>query len=219
MTPMKAHEVVMAWVTEELEHGRLSVGDHLPGERALAETLQVSRSSLRDALRVLEALGTINTSTGSGPRAGTIITAAPEQAFTLALTQQLATRHAQPNHVYEVRLLLESWAAEHAQAEAGDWVTAERLLDLMDDPALTPKAFLALDAQFHTVLSGASTNPIVSTLMEALRTSIAEHTVARAHTIPDWQRSAERLRREHRQILSSYRAGDRREATRLVRDH
>ncbi len=78
---MKAHEVVMTWVTDELSSGRLRIGDRLPGERALAETLGVSRASLREALRVLEALGAIRSSTGSGPNAGTIVTAAPEQAL------------------------------------------------------------------------------------------------------------------------------------------
>ena len=53
---MKAHEVVMAWVTEELTSGRLRIGDRLPGERTLAETLEVSRASLREALRVLDAV-------------------------------------------------------------------------------------------------------------------------------------------------------------------
>lgn len=101
----------MEWVTEELRSGRLHIGDHLPGERALAEALQVSRSSLREALRVLEALGTIRTATGSGPRSGTIITASPEQALTLALNLQLATSQVEHHHVYEMRLLLESWAA------------------------------------------------------------------------------------------------------------
>src|SRR5688500_17922536 len=57
LVAMKAHETVMGWVTAELQSGRLSIGDHLPGERALAETLHVSRGSLREALRVLEALG------------------------------------------------------------------------------------------------------------------------------------------------------------------
>ena len=89
----------MAWVTEELTSGRLRIGDRLPGERTLAETLEVSRASLREALRVLEALGVIRSATGSGPNAGTIVTAAPAQALSLALNLQLATSHVEHRHI------------------------------------------------------------------------------------------------------------------------
>ncbi|MET4098513.1 GntR family transcriptional repressor for pyruvate dehydrogenase complex [Agrococcus sp. UYP10] len=215
---MKAHETVMSWVTAELQSGRLSIGDHLPGERALAETLHVSRGSLREALRVLEALGTIRTSTGSGPRSGTIITAAPEQALALALEMQLATRHVEHAHMYEVRLLLETWAAEHAHA-SGDQGAAAELLERMDEPDLPVEEFLQLDAAFHVELSRAAGNPLISTLMDALRTSIADHTLARARSLPDWTATAARLRSEHHGILERVRAGDRDGAARLLRDH
>ncbi len=216
---MKAHETVMGWVTAELQSGRLSIGDHLPGERALAETLHVSRGSLREALRVLEALGTIRTSTGSGPRSGTIITAAPEQALALALDMQLATRHVEHAHIVEVRLLLETWAAEHADRERGDWAEAAKLLERMDEPALPVEDFLQLDAAFHVTLSRAAGNPLISTLMDALRTSIADHTLARAQSLPDWSTTAARLRAEHRGILEHVRAGDREGAARLLGEH
>lgn len=160
----------MQWVTDELSAGRLSIGDHLPSERALAETLKVSRGSIREALRVLEALGSIRSSTGSGPRAGTVITAAPEQALSLALNLQLATSQVEHPHVFEMRLLLEDWAVRNAGPEHADpqhpvWMKAEKLLDMMDDPALPVADFLNLDAQFHVALSHAANNPLASTLM------------------------------------------------------
>lgn len=216
---MKVHETVMDWVTAELRSGRLAIGDHLPGERALAETLQVSRGSLREALRVLEALGTIRTATGSGPRSGTIVTAAPEQALALALNMQLATRHVEHAHIYEVRLLLEAWAAAHAEVDAADLAAAAQLLERMDEPALPVPEFLQLDAQFHATLSRAAGNPLISTLMDALRSSIADHTLARAQALPDWPATAARLRAEHRGILEHVRDGDREGAAQLLREH
>ena len=209
----------MTWVTDELSSGRLRIGDRLPGERALAETLGVSRASLREALRVLEALGTIRSSTGSGPNAGTIVTAAPEQALSLALNLQLATSHVEPRHIAEVRELLETWAARHSDAALCDWTAAEHLLTLMDDTELPIEHFLAHDAQFHVMLSRAADNPLISTLMESLRISISEHTVARARAIPDWGATAERLRDEHRAILDALKSGDRERGAELLRAH
>lgn len=216
---MKAHESVMGWVTAELQSGRLSIGDHLPGERALAETLGVSRGSLREALRVLEAIGAIRTSTGSGPRSGTIITASPGQALALSLNLQLATRHVEHAHIYEMRQLLETWSAEHADLATGDWPTAERLLARMDDPDLSVPDFLQLDAEFHVTLSRTAGNPLISTLMDALRTSIADHTLARAEALPDWEATATRLRAEHRAIYERMRADNREGAAALLREH
>ncbi|MFV0432709.1 MAG: FadR/GntR family transcriptional regulator [Leucobacter sp.] len=216
---MKAHEAVMAWVTDELSSGRLRIGDRLPSERALAETLGVSRASLREALRVLEALGTIRSATGSGPKSGTVITAAPEQALSLALNLQLATNHVEHRHVAETRALLETWAASHSDPALGDWETAAHLLDLMDDPELPIEHFLAHDAQFHVTLSRAAGNPLISALMEALRLSIAEHTAARARALPAWRTTADRLRAEHREILDALRRGDRDAGAELLRAH
>lgn len=209
----------MNWVTEELQSGRLSIGDHLPSERALAETLGVSRSSLREALRVLEALGSISSATGSGPRAGTIITAAPEQALALSLTLQLATSQVGHNDVYETRLLLERWAARRSSPDRGDWDAAEKLLDVMDDPELPLGEFLTLDAQFHVILTRSASNPLISTLMDALRSSVADHTVALAQALPDWPTTAVRLQVEHRGILAAMRAGRGEEAARLIGEH
>lgn len=216
---MKAHEIVMDWVTAELQSGRLSIGDHLPSERTLAETLGVSRSSLREALRVLEALGTITSSTGSGPRSGTIINAAPSQALSLSLTLQLATSQVGHGDVYETRQLLEGWSMQHSVPAQGDWEQAETLLDAMDDRGLPLEEFLRMDAEFHIVLSKSASNRLISTLMDALRTSVAEHTVARARALPNWLDTAARLQQEHRAILAALKAGDRTLATSLNQQH
>lgn len=216
---MKTHEIVMQWVTEELSSGRLRIGDHLPGERALAETIGVSRGSLREAMRVLEALGTIRSSTGSGPRSGTVITAAPEQALALALNLQLATKQVDPQHVFETRLVLETWAAEQSDPLRGDWANAERLLERMGEPDTPIDEFHALDAEFHVALSRSADNPLISTLMEALRLSIAEHTLGRARSLGDWEPTAVRLRAEHAEILASLRAGDATAASAQLRAH
>lgn len=216
---MKAHETVMNWVTGELQSGRLSIGDHLPSERTLAETLGVSRSSIREALRVLEALGSVSSATGSGPQSGTIITSAPEQALSLTLTLQLATNQVGHHDVFEARQLLEGWAARRSSPDNGDWDAADNLLTIMDDPALPIEEFLTLDAKFHVLLSKSASNPLISALMEALRSSVAEHTVDRARALRDWPTTATRLQSEHRAILTALREGQREHAITLIDQH
>ena len=53
---LRTYEQVMSQIEERILDGRLKAGDHLPSERDLALLLGVSRPSLRESLRVLEAL-------------------------------------------------------------------------------------------------------------------------------------------------------------------
>ena len=216
---MKAHESVLAWVVEELRAGRLHVGDHLPSERALAEHLGVSRGSLREALRVLEALGAITSATGSGPRAGTVITANTDQAIAMALGLQLATGNVTPANVYEIRLMLETAAVQQSSPDAIDWASIDKLLVSMDAEGIEPAEFLQLDAALHVALSQGAGNPLVSSLMLAFRSSIADHTAARAAQLDDWEATAARLRSEHHEITRTLRNGDAAGASALLADH
>ena len=54
---MRTHELVLQWIEKQLSDGDLTLGGRLPGERTMAEQLQVSRTSVREAVRILEAMG------------------------------------------------------------------------------------------------------------------------------------------------------------------
>ena len=64
----RAWELVLRHIERELLDGGLRPGDHLPPERTLAADLGVGRSSVREAVRVLEGFGLIRTQTGSSQR-------------------------------------------------------------------------------------------------------------------------------------------------------
>ena len=216
---MRAHDVVMQWFTEELTSGRLRVGDQLPGERALAEVLGTSRNTLREALRVLEVLGAIESRTGSGPRAGTFVTAPHGPAISTVFRLQLATRQVTPEDVYRVRVALETQAAAQSEPARGDWVAAEAVLDRMDAPGLPVEEFLRLDAEFHVLCSRAAGNTLLSVLMEALRLVIADQTREIAAALTDWPAVTARLQREHRAVLDALREGRGREAAGYLEQH
>ncbi|WP_036961008.1 FadR/GntR family transcriptional regulator [Pseudoclavibacter soli] len=209
----------MSWVREQLADGSLSIGDRLPGERALAEQLGVSRGAVREGLRVLEALGTLTSATGSGPTAGTIVVAEPQEALALAFNLQLATHHVGFGEVVQTRLLLETWAARNADPSYNDWDDASRLLDRMDEPDLDKAQFLALDAAFHAQISKAAGNPLISTLMDGLRKAISDHTLERAEQLPDWPATSATLQQHHRAILEALSTHDNARAAALVEEH
>ena len=110
---MKNYELVLHRVEADLAAGRLRIGGRLPGERVLAEQLGISRPSVREAVRVLEAMGVVRTATGSGPEAGAVIVAEPVSPLTAVLRLHLATNHLPMGDVVQTRVLLESWAAQY----------------------------------------------------------------------------------------------------------
>lgn len=217
----RAWQGVLAHIEERLTDGRIQVGDHLPPERTLAADLGVARSSVREAIRVLEAMGLVRTQTGSGPTSGAIIVARPVGGMQALMRLQVAASGFPVADVVRTRLLLETAvAADLAERPSTvDLTDPAQLLDAMDDLSLTPEAFLALDAQFHLTLAETSGNTVVAAMMAGLRTSIEGYVLAGAERIPDWDAMATRLRAEHRGVLAAIQAGDAAAARERIHDH
>ena len=62
----KEYKKVIGYVKEEVANGNFKVGDKLPTERKMAESLGLGRYSIREALRVMDNMGLINSIQGSG---------------------------------------------------------------------------------------------------------------------------------------------------------
>lgn len=217
----RAWQTVLEHVELQLLEGQLAPGDRLPGERALSAELGVGRSSVREALRVLEVLGLIRTHAGSGPNAGAIIISTPGGGMSALMRLQVAARGFRVADIVRTRLILESSvvgdladAALHADLSAAD-----RLLDAMDSPELEPIEFLALDAAFHLALAEASGNEVITATMAGLRSGIEGYALAGLATISDWAATSARLRREHRAIVEAIRAADAPAARTRINDH
>jgi len=219
-TPARAWRIVLEKIESDLLEGRLGPGDRLQPERELATTLGVGRSSVREALRVLEVMGLIRTATGSGPTAGAIVTATPHGGLAQFLRLQVAAQGFPIPDVYETRLLLEEWAVAHLAAEAEPALDPARAtLEAMEAKGLTAEEFLALDTQFHLRLTDAAGNIVVAATMAGLRTTIESYIRAGAERIPDWQATASRLRHEHAEVVHAIEAGDAERARAALRAH
>lgn len=205
----KSYQVVLAGIEDDLRAGRLVVGQKLAGERALAERFAVSRSSVREAFRILEALGMVRTGVGSGPEAGATITAEPASPIAATLTWNLASRHVPVSDIVGARLLIERWTVREA-ADAADrtaLAACATLVEAMDDDTLSPSAYLQLDTRFHVSLAEAAGNVVIAAVMSAMRTAIEAYVTAAVARIDDWPGMARRLTREHRDVLAAVLAG------------
>ncbi|GMM95407.1 MULTISPECIES: FadR/GntR family transcriptional regulator [Microbacterium] len=218
--PSRAWQVVLEKIENDLLEGRLGPGDRLPAERELAGSLGVGRSSVREALRVLEVMGLIRTGTGSGPASGAIIVAAPTGGMQALLRLQVAAQGFPLHDVVRTRLALEEAVVDTLARDPDRSIReSRRVMAAMAATDLTPGEFLALDAQLHLSLAEASGNVVISAMMAGLRTSIESYVRRGADNIDDWDATAARLRDEHAEILAAVDDGDPARARRLVNEH
>ncbi|MEV4124108.1 FCD domain-containing protein [Nocardia sp. NPDC049707] len=216
---LRAWEHVLSKVEEMMVSGELLPGQRLPGERALAADLGVGRSSVREALRVMEALGLLKAQTGSGPNAGAMIVSRPTGGMTMLMRMQVAAHGFPVSDVVQTRLVLESEVMRTlSQQPSADLTTAVELLDSMDEPALTADEFLVLDAQFHVALADAAGNQVIAAMMAGLRASIESYVVAGVD-FTAWPTTCTRLRGEHRGLVDAVTRGDDSLAQQRIIDH
>lgn len=217
----RAWERVLSRVEADLLSGKLAPGQRLPGERALATELDVGRSSVREAMRVLEALGLLRAQTGSGPDAGAIILARPTGGMSALMRLQVAGQGFPVEDVVRTRLVLESAAVTElaSRSAAVDLSESDELLEAMEAPGLAPEEFLALDAQLHLGLAQSAGNQVIAAMMSGLRDSIETYTLQAVPLLPSWAGTAERLCTEHRAVIEAVRGGDPELASERVTEH
>src|SRR5215210_2541354 len=107
----KTYELVAARLTEEISSRTLSPGDLLPPERELVAAFGVGRSSVREALRMLESRGLIESN-----GAGTFTVARLSNPLNHSLTLLLAAEETDVAELFEVRRILEGECAALAAA-------------------------------------------------------------------------------------------------------
>jgi DNA-binding FadR family transcriptional regulator len=226
--PSRAWRLALEHIESLLLSGGLRPGDHLPPERRLATDLGVARSSVREAIRVLEVLGLVRTATGSGPTAGAIIVASPDGGMSAVMRLHVAAQGFPVEDIVEARLVVEPAIAAHLArmldeegggGRAAQLSQASALLDAMDVPELEPAEFLALDARFHVSLAEASGNTVLSATMAGLRDSIESYVLQAVPNLPSWWATSARLRSEHRGILQAIESGDGTDAAQRVHAH
>ncbi len=225
---VRTHELVLARIERDLSAGRLTVGGRLPAERTLAAELGVSRASVREAIRVLEAMGIIRTNVGSGPEAGAVVIDNPAAGMTAGIRLHLASHHLPVADIVELRVLLETWSvarvADRVRSSrdglsATDLGPSAAVLAQMDETGLSIEEFHRLDAAFHAGLVGSSGNVLVAAVMSGLRGAIHDYVMTGTRGLPDWEGTAARLRAEHRAILDAVATGDPGQAAERVRAH
>lgn len=166
-SPTSALDSALQALRRLIGTGEFAPGQRLPSEAELGAQLGVSRSSLREAIRMLAALGVLVVRHGSG----TYVTElrAADLVSSLHLTVGLLPLEGLLD-LYEMRRVLEGHATGQAAARRADAIMPvldEILteLELVDDPAKASE----LDGRFHTLIDEAAGNPALTALLSVFR--------------------------------------------------
>jgi GntR family transcriptional repressor for pyruvate dehydrogenase complex len=142
------------------------VGDVVPPERELAQLYGVGRSSVREALRIIESRGLIESAGNNS-----FVIAEPRSHFSQGVGQLLADGQTDMQQLFEVRGLLEGEVAALAAARrTGEQLARIRAAnEAMAAGLNSEESYIRADIAFHIALAEATGNRFVLHLMHAIR--------------------------------------------------
>jgi len=208
----KVYEQLAERLLARIAQGHLAPGDPLPTERELTVRYRVGRSSVREALRMLESRGLIK-AVGKGAFAVAEFANPLRDSVNLLL----ALRETSLRELFELRKILEVEAAAlAAERRTEDDLAAMRAaVDEMVAGLVDEQRYIRADLQFHLTIAAATGNRTAQHVMHAIRGALQE-ALASIYYIPG---SPQQSIAQHREILSAVTARDATGARRTMWAH
>jgi GntR family transcriptional repressor for pyruvate dehydrogenase complex len=217
---MATHELVLEQIQTAINLGRFRPGDRLPTERDLADMLRVSRTTVREAMAVLEGTGIIEIRRG---RNGGLFVREVVHTKT-ELRKLLRANRDQLRDIFDFRVAVESAAAALAaeRRRPADIATLRRLLGALTTIAESqtegsgPSSFVPfqnIDSQFHLAIAKTAGSPRLASAVLEARSAMFLPVGA---VFPRPEPNANEL---HEQIVDAIIAGDSEQARQFMVDH
>jgi GntR family transcriptional repressor for pyruvate dehydrogenase complex len=218
--PVRAYERIVEQVEEALARGDLSPGQRLPSERELVTQFAVSRSTVREALRVLESNGVVRSRPGD-PKGPEILpysqSALRKQMVRLARVDELSL-----SELIGFRMIMDGAAIQLASRLRTDEQLAEMeqtLVAMREAIDVDFDAFSEADVAFHEAVARVSRNSLIQICNEVVRgvvlgliaDKVSHATNSRALMLESLQ--------HHTEVVEAIRAGDGHAAARIARQN
>ena len=209
----KVYAEVAAQIHRLIADGRLKPGDRLPPERELAEVFGVSRTSVRDAIRVLETRGLVEPRHGEG----TVVKRIPIDVIVGPLADALSSSKDLTADLFDMRKMLEPPLARAAafRATEDDVRALEEIVARQRARVLAGQIAVDEDHAFHYRIATAAKNQVLLRTMDVLMDLLRE---SRVRSLQGPGR-AEISLEGHRRILDAIRRRDPEGAAERMRAH
>lgn len=172
---IKVFEQVAMQIEKRILDGELRSGDRLPTERELAEQFQVSRTAVREAMKILAQKGLVD----MRPGRGTIVIDGAHEAMqdSIGLVMKLKLGEVGgSDNLVEVRGILETEIAALAAARATEKEIAamREAVRIMDESLNDADTYIAADNRFHEALARATQNALIIILVNSIVNLLSE---------------------------------------------
>ena len=164
-------------IQKKILEDNLAIGTSLPSEKDMAGEFQVSRSVIREALRILEISGLVNIK--KGPTGGIFVSDVYHEPIKRTLNNLITSGEVTMEHLFEARMLIEPHiareAALHAKSE-----DLKKFRNLIEDSAShqdDPVHLKQNNLKFHLMLAKVSGNPVLSIMLESIFELLVEQTL------------------------------------------
>ena len=163
----KLSKEVVKQILSSIKENKLRPGDKLPPEQELCKIFDVSRGTIREAMKSLETFGVVIIKHGSG----TFISELNIDLFMGKLSSVLLISEKEINDLMIIRKLIETFAAEEAAVRADDdeLLLIEVELEGMKNNLNNHYEFIKHDINFHILIAKSSKNSILPKILEVIR--------------------------------------------------
>lgn len=214
MKEKQEYEKVIAKIVRDIKEGTLAVGDKLPTERALAAEVATSRNSVREALRILESMGMLDTRQGSG----NYISGDVVDSLSAMLELAMDLKKFSKNELFRFRMNMDKViCAVLIEKTTGLDELANRAEKIFDEPAMNVEEENEQDRRFHNLLIEATENRLLILMMESASSLFAEM-IASVREVSDEQMK-EKLLKAHKAIAQAIRSRNREQCDRAIEKH
>lgn len=195
-----------------ISEGTLAPGLRLPAERDLAESFGVARSSLRQALKVLEIMGVISQRVGDGTYLNSDAASILGEPMEFLILLDGITFH----ELMEARLIVEPELTARAagRATAEDIRELKTVLSAMEAAQKDHARFVELDLAFHHTIFRIAANRVCGLMFTVVHRSLSELIHLTSQVVP-----TEHTLALHRRIYHAVRKRDPEEARRRMTTH
>ena len=212
----RVYNQIIEQIKDGILNGTFQKGMKLPSERTMSEQLNVSRASVREAIRSLEIMGLVQCKQGEG----NYISSDVENGLVEQLKLMFMLNNGKFREINELRIALELEAvklASHSISPESLKVLEElcHKMEITDDVEIQAEC----DKQFHYEIARSSNNFLIINILNAASTIIEENIKDFRKTILIHEESSETINNIHRRIYMSLKNGDEKESVRSMNEH